>query len=114
MTDAYADAAGCWITQTSTSGELLRCNLAALTKKKGVDEVYESQLERLDGCLDGWKRESLPQADDDRDWLGAKFKNDALPELSVLLVRTTKRSGFSSKRAVQLRVWHGYPVKWGY
>jgi len=114
VTDEYPDAERCWITQTSDSGELMRCNLAALKKKKGVDEVYESQLRRLDDCLGGWKRESLGQADDDaRDWLGTKFTTDAMPELSVLLVRTTKRSSFSSKRAVQLRVWHGYPVKWG-
>jgi hypothetical protein len=115
VTDEYAGAERCWITQTSDSGELLRCNLAALKKRKGVDQVYESQLRRLDGCLSGWKRESLrgPDDDDDRDWLGTKFTNDAFAELSVLLVRTTKRSSFSPKRAVQLRVWHGYPVRWG-
>jgi len=115
VTDEYVDADRCWITQTSDSGELLRCNLAALKKKKGVDEVYASQLRRLEDCLSGWTRESLGHADDDdKDWLGTKFTDDAMPEVSVLLVRTTKRSSFSAKRAVQLRVWHGYPVKWGF
>jgi hypothetical protein len=113
MIRPYPEAERCWIEQTSLEGELLRCDLETRKKKQGVDEDYTRRVDQLTACLPGWTRESIGSSDGRKDWMGVKFRNADEPRVVVLLVRTTRSSALSAKRAVQLRVWNGFPVAWG-
>jgi len=113
MIRPYPEAERCWIEQTSLEGELLRCNLETRKKKQGVDEDYARRVDQLTACLPGWTREAIGPSDGHKDWMGVKFLSADEPRVVVLLVRTTRSSALSAKRAVQLRVWNGFPVAWG-